>query len=54
MPPVEQEYVVGPDVFEIEDPTVEEEAALKAAQLEAEERAEEEAEAAEEGEDDDD
>ncbi|XP_014673530.1 PREDICTED: radial spoke head protein 4 homolog A-like [Priapulus caudatus] len=52
MPPVGQEHPMMEELTEIEDPSVEEEAAFKAAQQEAEERAEEEAEAEEDGDED--
>lgn len=50
---VQKEYPSGPEVTEAEDPTVEEEAALKAAQEEAMAQAEEMEEAEDEEEDDD-
>ena len=43
-PPIQREYPSGPDITEAEDPTVEEEVALKAAQEEALAAAEEEGE----------
>merc|ERR1719376_559182 len=43
-PPIQREYLSGPDITEAEDPTVEEEVALKAAQEEALAAAEEEGE----------
>lgn len=49
-PPIQEEFPSGPEITEAEDPTPEEEAALRAAQQEAAEAAEE----MEEGEDEDD
>jgi len=53
VPPIMEEFPSGPEITEIEDPTPEEEAALRAAQMEAQEAAEE-IEEEEEGEEDDD
>lgn len=50
---VQEEYPSGPDITEVEDPTPEEEAAYRAAKLEAAEAAEEMEEAEDEEEDDD-
>ncbi|XP_072405444.1 radial spoke head protein 4 homolog A [Chiloscyllium punctatum] len=55
-PPVQAEYASGPDITEVDDPTVEEEQALRAAleeRLAAAEEAEEEEEEEEEEDDDD-
>ncbi|XP_074648138.1 radial spoke head protein 4 homolog A-like [Tubulanus polymorphus] len=52
-PPIQDEYPSGPEITETEDPTPEEEAALRAAQNEAAEAAEEMEEQEEEDEDDD-
>lgn len=52
-PPVLNEFPSGPEITEVEDPTPEEEAALRAAQAEAQEAAEEMEEAEEEEEEDD-
>ena len=50
--PVQEEFISIPEITEIADPTPSEEAALRAAQLEAEEAAEEMEEEGEEDEDD--
>ena len=52
-PAVQKEYASGPEITEAEDPSVEEEAALKAAQEEAMAAAEEMEEMEEDEEDDD-
>ncbi|XP_072031441.1 radial spoke head protein 4 homolog A-like isoform X2 [Amphiura filiformis] len=52
-PPVQEEFPSGPEITEAEDPTPEEEAALRAAQLEAEEAAEEMEDPEEDDEEDD-
>ena len=52
MPPLQEEFPSGPEITETEDPSPEEEAALRAAALEAE--AGEEMEEAEEESDEDD
>lgn len=52
-PPIQEEFPSGPEITEAEDPTPEEEAALRAAEMEAAEAAEE-MEDAEEEEDEDD
>lgn len=52
-PAVQEEFPSGPEITEAEDPTPEEEAALRAAQLEAEEAAEEMDDPEEDEEDDD-
>jgi len=49
---IQDEFISGPEVTEVDDPTPEEEAALKAAQMEAAEAAEEMEEGEEEEEDD--
>lgn len=52
-PAIQEEFPSGPEITEAEDPTPEEEAALRAAQQEAAEAAEEMEEAEEEAEEDD-
>ena len=51
--PIQDEFPSGPEITEAEDPTPEEEAALRAAQQEAAENAEEMEEGEEEDEEDD-
>ena len=52
-PPIQEEFPSGPEITEGEDPTPEEEAALRAAQQEAAENAEEMEEGEEEEDEDD-
>ena len=52
-PPIAEEFPSGPEITEAEDPTPEEEAALRAAEMEAAEAAEDMEEADEEEEEDD-
>lgn len=52
-PAIQEEFPSGPEITEVEDPTPEEEAALRAAQQEAAEAAEEMEEAEDEEEDED-
>lgn len=52
-PPIQEEFPSGPEITEAEDPTPEEEAALRAAQQEAAEAAEEMEEAEEDDDEDD-
>ena len=52
-PSIQEEFPSGPEITEVEDPTPEEEAALRAAQQEAAENAEEMEEEGEEDEEDD-
>ena len=51
--PIQDEFPSGPEITEVEDPTPEEEAALRAAQQEAAEAAEEMEEGEEEEDEDD-
>ena len=51
--PIQEEFPSGPEITEVEDPTPEEEAALRAAQQEAAENAEEMEEEGDEDEEDD-
>ena len=52
-PPIQEEFPSGPEITEAEDPTPEEEAALRAAEMEAAEAAEEMEDAEEDEEEDD-
>lgn len=52
-PPIQEEFPSGPEITEADDPTPEEEAALRAAEMEAAEAAEEMEDAEEEDEEDD-
>jgi len=52
-PPIQEEFPSGPEITEAEDPTPEEEAALRAAEMEAQEAAEEMEEGEEDEEEDD-
>ena len=53
MPQLQEEFPSGPEITEVDDPTPEEEAALRAAKMEAMEAAEEMEEAEEEQSDED-